>query len=684
MQIGIAWRSMLKREIIVAEDVKKHPWFITRPGGQEFTSLMSVPIIDPATQFPLGTLSIYSSQPAAFTIEDQSTLMDLANQGAISLARVQRSEEWRLKGNILKEIFESTLEIDFEADEQTVAQQLASIARRILPFGMVRIRLYDPVSKELVGVAAAGYPEDEYPSLIGTRLPLEELQKFLVRDYQEQRSFLIPSNAQGWKEFAEQYLYIPEASALETATWDPYDAFFTPLYSKNGELLGYITWDQPESALRPTRRIVEVVGAFASMASWSIDLIRAYRRITEQRGLIGSLIASTTELLAPTRDSNVMNEIAVKGAERLSTEACSLFLVVENQLELASSTYLKNTQYIRRRKQIKAEPGSGLTSWVAATLTPLYFNSIVEYRKHLGWAGETEQLQHMPSRTCQNLLFVPIVSHSGHCVGVVSFENKVENGSISDFSDKDVRTAMNLAEELGLSLGLAEQFRNVRTLEQQMLEDDLHELKNHYYAGVQVPADASLYWLRKHRYEKAQSLMKRLFENSQTILNELYGLHNTVQRKYYEIENFREALNFMTDSMLQVFVSHDQKYRAQRSRVRIVCPRDIQLTPLMRYTLLRICSGALMNAIRHSGFLRNPEVMIRINVRQLDEDQIRLIVSDNGRGQKKINPGYGIGRMRYLVRFLTNQGFDIKLNIHSNDGKGTEVELTAGLTPKEV
>lgn len=684
MQMGIAWKSMLKREIIVADDVKKHPWFVSRPQGQEFTSLMSAPIIDPTTQYPLGTLSVYSKQPAAFTTEDESTLMDLANEGAISIARVQRSEDWRLRGGILKEIFESTLEIDYEASEQAVTQQLADIAQRILPFEMIRIRLYDPIRKELISVAAAGYPEEDQPLLIGRRMPLAELEAFLNADYKVENSFLIPADAPGWKQFAERYLYIPRDTPLENSTWDRYDAFFTPLHSESGDLLGYIAWDKPENGLRPTQRIVEVVGAFASMASWSIDLIRAYRRIAEQRGLIGSLIASMTERLATTLDSNVMNEVAVKiGRERLSTEACSLHLVIDNQLELASSTYLKNTNYIKRRKQIKAEPGSGLTSWVAATLKPLYFNSEAEYQNHLGWAGETDQLQYLPSGICKNLLFVPIVNHSGSCGGVISFENKLENGKIADFSDTDVKTAMALADELGLTLGLAEQLKNVRTLEQEMLEDDLHELKNQYYYGVQAFAETSLFWLREGNYGEAEAQLDMLKENSLTILNELYGLHNSVQRKYYAIENFRTALNLLVDNTLVLFMGKGRFQKSDKARVKIEYAKNIQLSPTLRYVIVRITSGALMNAIRHSGFLSNPDVFIKISVTQID-DHIRLIVHDNGCGAKKIEPGYGIRRMRDLVRSIRRQGRDIKLFINSEEGKGTEVRLVIASGAKEV
>lgn len=675
IHLGIAGQAIFNNTIVVADDVRKHPHFVRNGRVENFISLMSAPLVDPASELALGALSVHSQQKAVFTAEDQSTLLYLVRQGAIRMARVLKSEEWRVKGGILKAIFESTLEINYEASEQDVAQQLAGIARRILPFEMVRLRLYDPVTSELICAAAAGYPDEEQAALIGARLPWEELEKFLKLDYKVERSFLIPSDAEGWKEFADRYLYIPKASHIENATWGRYDAFFTPLLSESGEYLGFISWDQPRNGLHPTIRIIEAVGAFAGMASWSIDLVRAYSRIAEQRGLIGSLIAATTKELATSHDSNVMNEVAVKtGCERLSTEACSLYLVIDNQLELAASTYLKNTNYMKRRKQIKAEPGSGLTSWAAATLKPLYFNSDKEYRDHIGWAGETDQLKYLPSGICKNLLFAPIIGHSKNCVGVLSFENKLKAGGIEDFTDVDVMTAMNLAEELGLTLGLAQQLKNVRTLEQETLEDDLHELKNQYYYGVHAFAETALFWLREENYTEVEAQLDTLKENSLTILNELYGLHNSVQRKYYAIENLRTALNLLVDSTLVLFVGKGRFQKTDRTRVKIECTRNIQLSPLLRYVIVRIASGALLNAIRHSGFLANPEVVIRMSVNQMD-GHIRLIVQDNGCGAKKIEPGYGIRRMRDLVRSIRRQGYDIKLFINSEEGQGTEVKL---------
>jgi hypothetical protein len=223
----------------------------------------------------------------------------------------------------------------------------------------------------------------------------------------------------------------------------------------------------------------------------------------------------------------------------------------------------------------------------------------------------------------------------------------------------------------------------LRALEQEMLEDDLHELKNQYYYGVQTFAETSLFWLRQGHYEKAEAQLDTLKENSSTILNELYGLHNSVQRKYYTVENLRAALKLLVDDTLVLFVGKGQFQKSDRQRVLIRFAKTIPLSPLLRYVIVRITSGALMNAIRHSGFLANPTVIIRISLSQMNH-HVHLIVQDNGCGANTIKPGYGIRRMQQLVRSVTRLGHDIKLVINSELGKGTEVKLIIASEAAEV
>ena len=616
-------------------------------------------------------LSVHSKQQDAFTLEDEVALVSLAKQGSTSLYHAREFESWRPKGGMLKRIFESVWDIDFEAGDANVCQQLAQIAVDVLPLGIVRIRLYDETTGDLVTVAAVGYPEQDQMRL-KNRLPYPDLKRFLKDDYRVERSYLIPSDAPDWEEFADKYLYVTENA--KSSGWDKYDAFFTPLTSER-QLLGYIAWDKPENGNRPSRQIIEAVGAFASMAAWSIDLARAYGRIREQSGLINSFLSSTIEQLAATRDLRTIGEVAVNiGRDLLHAEACSIYLVDGNELVLTHSTYLKNTHYINRRKPIQAVPGGGLSSWVAATRETLRFNSETEYQKHTAWAGETEQLQYLESKVCKSLLFVPCVGRSRKLVGVLSFENRQMAGGITGFSDTDLNIATQLGEEIGLAFGLAEQLKNVKSLAQLTLEDDLHELKNHFQNGVRVRAENALFWLEQNNSNNLGEELTTIDRNSTTILNELYSLHNAVQKKYYEIENFRTALDLLVNNLLRM---RDLRIRGrENANILIDCVEDIKLPPLLRYVFIRIASGALMNAIDHSGFLQDTSVSIKVSVNQND-GYVYLIIRDTGRGVKEIKPGYGIGRMRELVGNLKNRGVDIKLWIDLAQGEGTEVKLRA-------
>ncbi len=672
---GLAGLALSKKEVISYSDVENNPLYVknkqNNKQNNKIVSIMSAPIFNPDNNMPLGTLSIYCVKKRKFTTEDQSTLLSLAKQGAISLAKALNAEDLKIRGGILKEIFESATDIDFDVSENQVIQQLADIARHIFPFDMVRIRLFDNVSQDLVAVAAAGYPDHDMPKLIGTRIPLHELELFFKPNFSVERSYLIPSNTPGWSEFSEKYLYVTHIDD-KSATWDKYDSFFTPLYSESGDLVGYISWDKPENNQYPSIRIINAVGAFASMAGWSIDLKRAYSRISEQRSFIKKFISFTTENLGTIRNINILGDIAVDiGRERLGTEACSLFRVFGDEIGLTSSTYVKHNP---TRKPLKAERGAGLSGWVAATQKALYLNSEVEIRNHPGWGGNVDHLIYLPSKKCFNVLIVPIVDFNDKCLGVLSFENKNNAEGIIDFSQDDIQEAMKLAGELGLSLLLAEQFGN--SMDKQMLEDDLHELKNKFYYGVQLPSDNASYWLQQRKNKKAKEQLEVIGENSLTILDELYNLHNSVQKRYYELESFQESLDLLVNSFLPMFSGKGLKYHDAITRIHVDCPVGFKLPPSLRYVFIRIASGALMNSLKHSGFLEDSRIEIRVQV-SYDKEYVRMSVQDNGFGNKALKPGYGIGRMHDLVKIMNTNGIDIKLSLDSREEDGTQVDLIA-------
>ena len=114
--------------------------------------------------------------------------------------------------------------------------------------------------------------------------------------------------------------------------------------------------------------------------------------------------------------------------------------------------------------------------------------------------------------------------------------------------------------------------------------------------------------------------------------------------------------------------------------VRVSCPSEIEMPVILRNTLLRIASGALSNSIKHSGALNNPKIQIEIEVAKVG-NQITLQVIDNGKGTKEIIDGYGIIRMRQLIRQLNYEGIKAKITFSSELNSGFKVFVSA-LLPK--
>lgn len=677
--VGIAGQCLLKKEAIYAPDITNHPWFEGSTKTHNFSSLISLPLIDPDHDNVLiGTLSLYSNKKDAFTFEDQAVLESLVFQGAKSISKIREFETWRLNGGPIKKVFESVLNINYDEDEGILYHKIAEIGKNILPFGTVRIRILDESTNELVTRGVAGYPDEDVKELLNNKLSHNKLLQFLLDEYRVERSYLIPSDAPFWKEFADENLYVPQNTL--NSGWNSYDALFTPITSRENRTLGYIAWDQPENNERPSKRNIEALGAFASMVAWSIDLINARRRIQEQNELITSLITSTTEQLSTTGDPKATNEVTVRIArDILNVEGCSLYIAKENELILENSTFLKNTDFIGQRKPIQAVPGGGLTTWVASTMLPLCFKSQDEYQKHPGWTGNRDQVNYLPSKKCNSLLIVPIKGQSQKIIGVITFENKLNDIDNEGFKEIDIKNANYLADKIGIALPLAEQLASLRTRAQDVLEDDLHELKNLFQNGIRSHLQAALRWINKGDMKNSFDELVFLDKNTKTILDELYTLHNTVQRRYYEIDNFKDALSLLINNLLTRYIrSHNQR----KNNIIIDCPDKIDLPPGFRYVLLRIASGALMNAISHSGFLKNPNIEVGIRLRE-ESGHLVMTVYDTGKGATKFKSGYGIDRMNSLIGKLRDKGFNIKLRIQ-NQPNGFQVKLISKIKEMEA
>jgi signal transduction histidine kinase len=180
--------------------------------------------------------------------------------------------------------------------------------------------------------------------------------------------------------------------------------------------------------------------------------------------------------------------------------------------------------------------------------------------------------------------------------------------------------------------------------------------------------------LARGQYAKAKDLMPGILSRARTTVNELRTIHISIYSRILEENQIAEALH----SLASVWARRVSPLNHGELSIIVECPKDISLPVSITEPLMRIATGALTNAIFHSGILQDPSITIHIVVEKTDK-QLTLRVIDDGIGADQIIDGFGISRMKNLVRQLNNSGIVSYLDIFSKKGKGTTVTLRVAL-----
>ncbi len=210
------------------------------------------------------------------------------------------------------------------------------------------------------------------------------------------------------------------------------------------------------------------------------------------------------------------------------------------------------------------------------------------------------------------------------------------------------------------------------------LEDDLHELINWYHSGVVLYLDELNYLLANGKYAQAKRRMPEILDRAYSTVDELRIMQISINSRIYEQENFSDALH----TLVSEWAARAGSLSRGKLPIRLECPNNLRLPIQITEPVLRIATGALTNAIFHSGILKDPNIEIRIIADKADE-HFTLRFIDDGLGSDQIKDGYGISRMKNLVQQLNNTGWVTYLDIASKKNKGTTVTLRLALKRNE-
>jgi|GEM_PF-1375019 len=145
---GIAGQVMSEGITINIGEIHTHPKFLLSPSTSSFRSLLVAPVLSGSNH--IGTISVQSNQPQAFTKNDAELLKSLAIQAAVALenTRLFEATQQRLKEvNILYQVSRA-LALSLDADQ--LIRDVIGLLQEIFNYYYVQIYLIDPITQNLV------------------------------------------------------------------------------------------------------------------------------------------------------------------------------------------------------------------------------------------------------------------------------------------------------------------------------------------------------------------------------------------------------------------------------------------------------------------------------------------------------------------------------------------------------
>jgi PAS domain S-box-containing protein len=210
--------------------------------------------------------------------------------------------------------------------------------------------------------------------------------------------------------------------------------------------------------------------------------------------------------------------------------------------------------------------------------------------------------------------------------------------------------AVNVLVDISERKRAEEALREIRDAERSRIARDLHDV-------VLQDLSATLQSLQAAQVESGRV---ELDQEVETLRRAVRGLRNAV----YDLRaEDRQSLLRAVESLLEF-----NRQLAPECEVSLRVGEDFpsELPETVRLELVRMVQEALANARRHSG-ARRVEVSL-----EADEEEIRALISDDGRGFEpdRARPGMGLTSMNERAALI---GGD--LEIRSEDSKGTQVRF---------
>jgi len=166
---GAAGVALAEGELVTAGDVYEDPLVLPPHPGSPMRSLMVAPLRSHNQN--LGTLSVISSTPAAFTGDDERLIAHLAGQAAIAIHNANLYEQERQHSLLVEVLAQGAVVLNRRLDLNVVLDEILEQILQVVPCPFVNIMLIEG-DHLVMARSRSDVVESDEPELLPASLPL--------------------------------------------------------------------------------------------------------------------------------------------------------------------------------------------------------------------------------------------------------------------------------------------------------------------------------------------------------------------------------------------------------------------------------------------------------------------------------------------------------------------------------
>jgi diguanylate cyclase (GGDEF)-like protein len=168
-------------------------------------------------------------------------------------------------------MFERTALVRSRKDLQVVLEDVCETIAEVLGYRAVVMNLYRPAFDDMFTAAAVG-SEESVKTLVGQVSPKETWEPLLATRFERRGAYFVPGEEFDWDALGV-HTYVPDLEPTEDPdAWQAEDALFVPLHDPDGDLLGVVSVDEPETGRRPTDDELDALVAIARHAALALRI----------------------------------------------------------------------------------------------------------------------------------------------------------------------------------------------------------------------------------------------------------------------------------------------------------------------------------------------------------------------------------------------------------------------------